>query len=551
MSRDGMIVDGNAAAAVIIGAAGDRFESKTGDKLISFAQSAARSGQAVQASFSLEDKEQQDGNRSFDLTILPLSGLANDIDCVTVLATETTLQRNLTKALTASRGLFKDLVSCSSDFAWETDADGAFVFVSAKGVAGYASQALHGRRAAELADRKSIESATVFLTQTPIEEVEVWLRSAGTQSHCFLISAVPLIDSDGVWRGARGVGREVTQLRRQQDALERARSRDRLVQGVADAIRREPDPMKMLSAAAQSIQQAVGANDCWILSAKGAGELTVSAASGGDNQVLDDGIAAQVIEHDGLFRVTDNGRQYVTRATRLQGAVNGAICVARSAAQSPFGEEHEFLIELVSDQAAIAIAQAKLTADLRRLSFTDDLTGLPNRRAFFEQVERRIEHHLRQGRSAALLFVDLDDFKSLNDRLGHAVGDQALCKTASCLNHVARASDIPVRLGGDEFALWLEEIDEAGALGVAARLKHELSQSLLSPVNEGGLKASIGGATWSPALGFSLDRLMQAADAALYEVKRSGKNEVRIASPEEPGDAGANVAQLRMEAKGV
>jgi diguanylate cyclase (GGDEF)-like protein len=162
----------------------------------------------------------------------------------------------------------------------------------------------------------------------------------------------------------------------------------------------------------------------------------------------------------------------------------------------------------------------------------DALTGLCNRRHFHELAERRLEEARRSGHPAALCFVDLDNFKGLNDSAGHAQGDAALKEVARILKSDSRPHDVIARLGGDEFALWLEGADEAGATARAKRLFERVVE-LLPLVIEGGkpLGFSIGIAVYAPGSDETVDGLVARADDAMYAVKRAGKGHFVVAAP--------------------
>ncbi|GAB4136948.1 MAG: hypothetical protein Tsb0016_01730 [Sphingomonadales bacterium] len=194
-----------------------------------------------------------------------------------------------------------------------------------------------------------------------------------------------------------------------------------------------------------------------------------------------------------------------------------------------------FDVTLEREQAE-ALADAH--AELDRLARSDALTGLANRRAFMESVATRLRHCARTGRSGALLYIDLDHFKSVNDSLGHAAGDAALIALGAGLKQQLRAADIAARLGGDEFAVWLEEADAEGALRMAARLV-ALAPALRRAVGdpECRLGLSVGAAV--SHRDETLRGLLARADAALYRAKHGGRGRPALAAAfgeEDDGD---------------
>jgi diguanylate cyclase len=173
-----------------------------------------------------------------------------------------------------------------------------------------------------------------------------------------------------------------------------------------------------------------------------------------------------------------------------------------------------------------------LERELERLSQHDGLTGLFNRRRFEEELRRQLAYTRRYGRGGALLLIDVDHFKEVNDTLGHAAGDKALCWVASTLRDNLRSTDVvardsdPVvaRLGGDEFVVLLPEVDEDEARAVAERLATVLRDSTLAL--EGGdvrLRISVGVATFDGYGRPGEQELLAAADRAMYEAKAAGR----------------------------
>jgi diguanylate cyclase (GGDEF)-like protein len=165
-----------------------------------------------------------------------------------------------------------------------------------------------------------------------------------------------------------------------------------------------------------------------------------------------------------------------------------------------------------SQRAKVLLEQA--AEELRRLSITDPLTGLSNRRHFLEVLDREIHRHRRDGRSFGLLLLDLRGLKHINDTQGHPAGDAFLQRAAATVRERARASDFPFRIGGDEFAVLLPNTDRRGAATVADRLCTALSAH--------GADATIGIAVF-PEDGATGDALLAAADRRLYAARRTGR----------------------------
>ena len=178
------------------------------------------------------------------------------------------------------------------------------------------------------------------------------------------------------------------------------------------------------------------------------------------------------------------------------------------------------MLELVAAQMRIAELEKALT-EARDASFTDPLTGAFNRRGFADIFERELARSLRSSSGLALALIDLDDFKRLNDSLGHQVGDDALVHLVQMLRRAMRPSDVLCRFGGEEFLLLLPETSLADAEAAITRFQHEFSTQTL-PGQDFRLTFSAGVVAQTPSE--ALDALIGRADAATYVAKRAGKN---------------------------
>lgn len=170
----------------------------------------------------------------------------------------------------------------------------------------------------------------------------------------------------------------------------------------------------------------------------------------------------------------------------------------------------------------------RLEGELHRLATTDVLTQSSNRRHFFECARREFEHARQYGSPLAFLLLDLDDFKKINDRYGHQLGDQVLQRLAQCGANALRRGDLFGRIGGEEFAAVFPGCEQDVALQVAERLQREVQR--LSFQYEGvdfGITVSQG-LTSMRAADASLEAIYARADAAMYLAKRQGKNQIAL-----------------------
>jgi two-component system cell cycle response regulator len=221
----------------------------------------------------------------------------------------------------------------------------------------------------------------------------------------------------------------------------------------------------------------------------------------------------------------DSGPGRVRLPLQAGGASHGSIVLCGP----EFTIQDVESVSLLVGHGVAALENARLHRILERQALVDALTGLANRRAAEQALAGEIARSLRFGPPLSLLIADLDDFKSVNDRFGHPVGDLALREFADVLATSAREIDIAGRWGGEEFCLILPGTDATGAAKVAERVRETLAQRTLVAGDGTTFRvtASFGVASHPPIS--TAEELIAAADTALYEAKRNGKNRVAIA----------------------
>lgn len=179
---------------------------------------------------------------------------------------------------------------------------------------------------------------------------------------------------------------------------------------------------------------------------------------------------------------------------------------------------------------SLLVRAARILIDeQKRLAATDALTGLPNARAFKERLELEIARSHRANVSLTLVYVDCDNFKTVNDTYGHRIGDELLVSVGSALRQAIRSTDVAARIGGDEFALLLADCDRAAADRVICEIRRAVEAISL---HQHKVTLSIGVATGMGA-GVTFSTFVDRADAALYQAKNSGRNQVCYDDPPE------------------
>ncbi|MGA2521606.1 MAG: sensor domain-containing diguanylate cyclase [Acidimicrobiales bacterium] len=210
------------------------------------------------------------------------------------------------------------------------------------------------------------------------------------------------------------------------------------------------------------------------------------------------------------------------------------VLILDGAPERPYTEYDVRAVSLFAEHAAIAVANARLyeaerqlSAKLSHTAVHDPLTGAANRVLVSDRLVHAMSRARRSGGMAAVLFIDIDDFKLVNDELGHEVGDDILAAFVSRLSTSVRPTDTVGRFGGDEFVVVCEDIgDEAQAVEIGNRIVEDLRRPFDTPFGDRVLSASVGVATCGAGNVVSADELIRNSDRAMYEAKMDGKARV-------------------------
>jgi diguanylate cyclase (GGDEF)-like protein len=436
-----------------------------------------------------------------------------------------TLDRTLRAALIESRQRMRELLELSCDFAWETDAEGCFSFVTSGGALGHETLDLLGSNPADL--MLSPEDGRHFQTDSPPEGVLVWGKTRAGVLCCLHLRARAVFDETGAFQFVRGACRDVTAEQDRELALAAIRHRERSLIQLFRALRQAADPKAAMDLGVATAAQAAGA----------AGAMLCPAIEGNPGPAVAQFgtpaapaiLARQAIASRRMERAVSSGRRLLALPGELGGRVAGVLLLWRPEDQPDWPEDDLFLLRELTDQLVVAMAQAEEQAALARLSETDALTGLLNRRGFEARLTDAVAAAGIAGRGGALIYVDLDNFKQINDRHGHAQGDAALRAAAELLRRSMRAGDLVGRLGGDEFAAWVDGVDG----GEMQRRGRELAAAAASlqrfaPAAEDKVGFSVGIALLRPGGTLTASELIALADRAMYQVKHGAKGGVAL-----------------------
>lgn len=399
------------------------------------------------------------------------------------------------------------------------------------------------------------------LGETSLGEIIDIQRFDGT-SGTILNSAAPILDAEGRITGAVAVSQDITDQRRLERELQKAKARAEMLSGLSRTFAQAglEYPTVLNTIAAQITEQ------------QGDGVIIRLVTSSGDElepvavyfknpraqeqltnppgllrESMITGIAGEVARTGKPVVLFDSQSDeirsllrpeiataleelslisMIVMPLRVHDNVIGTLTVVRARPNPPFAQEDLVFFQDLADRAALAIENARLHAQVKQQAARDALTGQYNRRAFFEIGRSEMDNHLRGGQPLAAIMLDIDFFKTINDRYGHALGDEVLRKVIDHCRENIRHTDILGRYGGDEYAILLPHTDLETALAVAGRIRESIASAPFV-TNAGPITVSISAGVAQAGSGmFDIHALLAQADRALYQAKRSGRNRV-------------------------
>ncbi len=401
---------------------------------------------------------------------------------------------------------------------------------------GYSSEEAAGRTPRILlgpqTDRDQLNEVRQSLSKSESVRVELINYRKDGSAYWVDVNFVPIKDVLGEFTHWVAVQRETTYRKREED-LERDRNR------VLELVARNEPLESVLTHLARMVDRQCPDLRCSVLLLREGGLIQAAGASlpaGALDglQGLDSGNGAGVPQrgpHQTLLPGPQSGVSWSVPILAGSGRVLGAFAITCKLPRKPAEDELD-LIGKTCRLAAIAIEQRQLTDKLAYQAQHDSLTGLPNRVLFEDRLQQALAMARRQGWLVAVLFVDLDRFKQINDTLGHPVGDLLLQQVARRLENCIRRTDTLARMGGDEFTLLLTELrDQQYSLMVAQKLLDALKAPFHLDGYELFVTASVGISVY-PRDGRDAATLQRNADSAMYRAKNQGKNNFQVFKPE-------------------
>lgn len=525
LDLNGNIIDSNAAASELLGYSGAELLGKTPHALgiypaQEYADTIDRLSQGASSSENKQISDRQGRPIAVRLRSYPQRDANGQLVGGVQLLTDLRGIANAEQRLQTLQQQWLDFTLLTHDSYWETDAEMRLRHAAGGHLPGTPLD-LHryaGLRHWEIpgfgADAETLASLQSAMAEhRPFDGLRYTISSETAASRDIEISGKPVYDNNGTFTGFRGVARDVTQLLQAETTVRAEKERAQVtLESIGDAVITTDihGRIDYLNAAAIRMtgwnrDEAIGKPSGFVLKLVDA--RSHEALPDLAQQVLREQRSIQSSFHTSLIRL--DGREFAVEESAAPisyspHSVQGVVLVLRDVTQS------RQLAEQLSYQAS-----------------HDELTGLPNRRVFEQQLHQLLQSQL-EATEHTLLFLDLDQFKIVNDTCGHVAGDQLLKQVASLIRQQLRSNDICARLGGDEFGVLLDSCPQGIALRIADKLRATVGEFRFAWDNKlFHIGLSIGLVSFSPG---SSDQtgLLSAADTACYMAKEKGRNRVQI-----------------------
>ena len=454
------------------------------------------------------------------------------------LAAPVALSEPLHGALLESRQRWRDMATLATDLVFETDVSGHFVFLAPDPVLGWPASALLGQPSISLLADSDADGFNPFQPTLSLRRRRAWLRRPDGSAVCLMFAAAPLFDNDGNVIGGRGIGLDLTDQDGFDSAIAAALRRGEVMDHLLWRVRQEVLAPRMMQAALEALCIAMGLEGGAVIDMFGSdlAPAILHESGGGITAILPVAVSVmQTMPADPVLRASADGRVLIICPCKTRFGEQAALALWRAAGARHFDADDLTLASSASGVARMILEHDSIQREMARQARTDPLTGLLNRRAFLDEMGRRLDRLDREDLPGTLIFIDLDNFKALNDTKGHDAGDGALALIAGLLRSAVRPFDLVARLGGDEFALWLDGAEELAAAERAENLRVEGPKCLRHLVEGTGiaLTMSMGIATRWPGHREGVEALIQRADQVMYQVKRAGRGHWRVSRPED------------------
>jgi diguanylate cyclase (GGDEF)-like protein/PAS domain S-box-containing protein len=454
-------------------------------------------------------------------------------------------------AMRASEARFRGLTALSADWYWEQDEQFRLTFMSRPlgEKTGLNASAYLGRRrwdqpALNLSAADWERHRAQLERHEPFRDFEMQRPAPDGGTRWLSISGEPVFDAAGRFTGYRGIGRDITERRRAEEQRAAQARYQTKIAHFGEVALASRGAEELIEQAVRSVLEGLGGGVVAYLERAGTGrQVVVRCIDGlaGDApsnvlayepgealaQVLD-GATARIAQ---LPYAWAGRREAVLAPVAHEQGARGVLC-ALPEPQTLLGAEETRFLAAAASVLSAGLKRIESEGRLAFLAQFDALTGLPNRALLADRFAQMIVQARRRGAQLGALFIDLDEFKLVNDSLGHGAGDELLKEIARRLQATVRSGDTVARIVGDEFAIVLADLTRPEDAAVVAQ---KLIEALVGPVDVRGhevfVTASIGIALF-PTDGNDAEALLAAADAAMYRAKQAGRNSFQFYTPE-------------------
>lgn len=453
----------------------------------------------------------------------PILGVSGKMGGVILVFRDVTEEYTLQATLSESELRFRNLVETSSDWIWEVDSNGRFTYVSPHcfEMLGYMPEELIGKTPFDLMPADEAERVrSLFITHTENTQTLISLENINLSKKgrevILETNSMPYFDSNHVLLGYRGVDRDITIRKKTEKAL-------------AESERRFRQLFEQIPNIAVQGYAKDGKVIFWNLASEKLYGVKKEEAVGVkiNDLIIPDGMLSQVEQT--IIQLIETREPIPEAELELQHKDGSTLFVCSN---------YIVLDNAVSDPEIYRIdidltETRKAQAEIEQLAYFDELTQLPNRRLFLDRLKEEMEVVQKHSVCGAILYMDLNDFKTINDSLGHSVGDIVLQQVSSRIQSQIRSEDTLSRFGGDEFVILLKDLSENPkatvnqARFVAEKIQKTFSQPIDIDEHELFITLSIGISLFSKEDENAAELLKQ-ADTAMYRAKEMDRNAIRF-----------------------
>ncbi len=439
----------------------------------------------------------------------------------------------VSRPLLDSRQRWRHMVALAADLAFETDDKGRFSFIAPDHVLGWSAGALIGQPSELMLVDDPVETSyNPFRPHEPIRGRRIWVKHYDGSLACLAFAAAPLHDAHGRVTGARGLAFDVTEHHATASRIAASLRRGEVLDYILWCVAQEVMAPRMMEAALSALANALAAEGATVAAAQPGGTVEKLHETGHGSDTVREAAIRLVAEHGAEPGqvLTVDGSAVMAVGCQTRFGAHASLAVWRHADPRPWDRDDTQLVRSAASIIRMVLEHEAIQHEMGRQARTDPLTGLLNRRAFLEEMERHVGRLDQENVPGTLMFVDMDAFKAVNDKFGHEMGDHVLIHVAKMLRDLVRPFDLIARLGGDEFAVWMSGADHMTAAERADHLRKTAPAELAEVLGEAvpGLGLSIGIASRRAGSLEPIDNLIRRADLAMYEVKRGGRGHWRV-----------------------